>query len=211
MALGEFQWAQVISSVALLVAGTNAYFSFFRKARLRPRFGETLMLQLAENDRLRVKPELMLYNPGSTLAVVHRLSWELRRLSDDSRESLIWEENLTTVFSETDGRRKTNSRFESFPSALSIPGGDALSKRLQLATEHPFELLAGDYSLTVEVSSDGTRPRTVVTRTTVRLTNEDITFLRANQLGGKQHGPPDSSLFLSERRKYRLLSPCGTL
>jgi hypothetical protein len=134
MGLGDFPWTAVISSTALLVAVTNAYYSFFRKARLRPRFGETLMLQLAENERLRVIPELMLHNPGSPLAVVHQLSWELRSLSDDSRQSLIWEENLTTVFSEVDGHRKTDTRFESFPSTLSIPDGDAISKRLQLAT-----------------------------------------------------------------------------
>jgi len=182
MGLGEFQWPQVISSIALLVSVATAYFSFFRKARLRPRFGETLMLQLAENDRLRVKPELMLYNPGSTLAIIHQLCWELRRLSDDSRQSLIWEENLTTIFAETDGGRKIDTRFESFPSALSIPGGVALSKRLQLATEHSIELLAGDYSLTVEVNSDGTRPRMVISRTMLRLTNEDVAFLRANRL-----------------------------
>jgi hypothetical protein len=177
MGLGDFPWTAVISSTALLVAVTNAYYSFFRKGGLRPRFGETLMLQLAENERLRVIPELMLHNPGSPLAVVHQLSWELRSLSDDSRQSLIWEENLTTVFSEVDGHRKTDTRFESFPSTLSIPDGDAISKRLQLATEHAVELSAGDYSLTVEVNSDGTRPRTVVARTTLRFTNEDIVLL----------------------------------
>ena len=182
MDLGKFEWAQVIAVLALSVAVTNAYFTFFRKGDLQPRIGETMLLQLAESGRLRVKPEVTIHNPGATLAVVHELEWGLRALSDDSRQKLVWEENLTTVFVDDDETRRTDTRFESFPGTLVIPKGDAISKRMQLSTEHALPLKPGDYELTLKVSSDGTRSEANTLKTKLRVTDEDIRYLKDNQL-----------------------------
>lgn len=183
MELSKFEWAQAIAILALAVAVTNAYFTFFRKATLQPRFGETLLFQLAESGRLRLSPEVTIHNPGATLAVVHELGWELQSLTDDSRQRMIWEENQTTTFVEEGGTRKTDTRFESFPGTLFISKGDALSKRMQISTEHSLPLKAGDYELSLTVSSDGTSNDSVVAKAKLRLTDGDITFLKQNQLG----------------------------
>jgi hypothetical protein len=181
MPLGDFQWAQVLSVMALSVSLANAYFTFFRKARLKVRLGETLLLQVSENGRLRISPELALHNPGATLGVVHEISCELRKIADDSRERMVWEESLATVFRDENRRRDT--RFESFPGVLFVPKGEALIKRLQLSTEHPYEISEGDYELSVAVRSDGTAEKETGITTRLRLMAVDVKFLKENQLG----------------------------
>ncbi|NRF72415.1 hypothetical protein HLB44_36240 [Aquincola sp. S2] len=182
MDLGKFEWAQVIAVLALVIAATNAYFTFFRKAPLQPRIGETILLQLAEEDRLRVKPEVTFHNPGASLAIVHRLEWELRDLADGSSQNMIWDENLTTTFVDEGGQRRTDTRFESFPGTIYVSKGDAVIKRMQLSTARAIPLKATDYLLSLKILSDGTSSDAVSMNIKLRLTSEDISFLKENQL-----------------------------
>jgi hypothetical protein len=179
--LGDFQWAQVFSTLALFVSLVTAYFTFFRRAKLKARFGETLFLQLTEGGRFRLNPELAMHNPGATLGVMHELSCEIRRLLDDTRESLVWEENLATVF--VDEGRKRDTRFESLPGVLFIPKGEAVSKRLGLTTEHSFQPEEGNYELSAHIRTDGLAESDTNITTQLRLTKEDVQFLKENQLG----------------------------
>ena len=179
--LGDFAWAQVIAVPALVIAATNAYFTFFRKAPLRPRIGETILLQLAEEDRLRIKPEVTFHNPGATLAIVHRLEWELMSLSDSSSQRMVWDENQTTTFIEEGGQRRTDTRFESFPGTIYVGKGDAVTKRMQLSTSRAIALEASDYQLSLKVLSDGTSNDSVFGRIKIKLTDEDMAFLKENQ------------------------------
>ena len=143
-------------------------------------FGEVVLLQSGGEGRFRITPELAIHNPGSTLAVVHELSFELVRLSNDVREPLIWTENVTTVFKDDDRRRDT--RFESFPGILFIGGGEAAVKRVALESAHPYEPSATDYELSVRITSDGTARRQITARTKIRLDDDDVRFLKAHQL-----------------------------
>ncbi len=180
MPLGDFQWAQVIASVSLAVSLTTAYFSFFRRAQLKARFGETLLLQLSESGRLRISPELALHNPGATLGVVRGLTCEFRRLTDDTNEPMVWDEIQTTVFKEENRGRDT--RFESYPGVLVVPKGEALIKRLQLSTEHAYAISEGDYELSISVFSDGMATHETRVSTRLRFLADDVKFLKENQL-----------------------------
>jgi hypothetical protein len=183
----------VFSAFALLFSLVNAYYSFFRRGVLKADFGEVLHVQVNLDGYVRFTPEITLFNPGTTLAVTKGMEFRLVKVAEDSREDLQWTENVTTVFVDKDGSRYT--RFESYPSVMFIPGGQAISKRVALVTVHPIQLRGGDYEIGMTIRSEGTsRPR-VSTITRIRLTEDDIRFLTENKVGAATDVKPMLLLF----------------
>ncbi|ADV84621.1 hypothetical protein [Terriglobus saanensis] len=179
--LGAFGWTQVLSASALAVSIGNLYYSVFRKGTLMIKFGEVLQLQMFDDSRIRITPEVAIYNPGSKTAVIKQMEFEVLRIADDRREPLIWTENVTTIFVEEDRRRDT--RFESFPSTWFIPGEEAVSKRVAIETLHAFDILPGDYDVIVKVWSMGTSSYKRTVETKLRITKEDAEFIVKNKMG----------------------------
>jgi hypothetical protein len=192
--LGDFQWSQVFSALALFVSLSTAYFSLFRRGKLKTRLGETLLLQLNSDGRLRVFPELAMHNPGASLGMVYHLTGELRRQAEDSREQLRWRSNLTTVF--VDDGRRADTRFESLPGVIFLPKGDGLAKRLNLHTEHSYPLFAGDIDLTIDTWSGGFARKTTKVAAQIKLSQEDVDFLKEHQLPSPDSSGPFVHLFL---------------
>ncbi len=175
----DFGWKEAIAGVSLVVSLLTAYFSLFRPARLRVRFGKILLLQCVGDGSLHVKPELALLNEGATVAIVHEIAGELRRLSDDNRERLQWIETLTTEFNpETRG---TDTRFKSFPEIMFVAKSQAVATRLLLTTEHPYALAIGDYELEMVLQSDGTSVRRTTIKSRVRIRGDDIEWFDSNK------------------------------
>jgi len=194
MKLSYFDWPQILSTLALFVSLVTAYFSLFRRGKLKTRLGETLLLQLNSDGRLRVFPELALHNPGASLGMVYHLKGELRREADNLKEQLRWRANLTTVF--VDEGRRADTRFESLPGVIFLPKGDGIAKRLNLHTERSYKLLAGDIELSIEVWSDGLAKKTTTVGAKIKLNQQDIDFLKDNQLPSPNSSGPFVQLFL---------------
>jgi hypothetical protein len=170
----------------MVVSLSTLYLSVFRKGTLRIEFGEVLQIQMFEDGRISVTLELAIFNPGSKTAVTKQLTFELIRLLDDRREPMIWTQNVTTVFVEENRGRDT--RFESYPSTLFVPGGEAVSKRVALETLHSLDIRPGDYEVNVTIRSLGTSRYKRTARTKLRLATEDTAFIVTNKVG-----PPNTA------------------
>ena len=180
-----FTWKDISSFLALGVSLFTAYYSFFRKGRLKGRLGRVLLVQYRADGKTDFKPEISLVNTGATTAVVYHIFGEIRRLSDDVKETLIWIENLTTEFVPED--RTTDTRFAGFPETFAIAKSEAMKQRLLLATEHPFAIKPGDYEIELFIQSDGAAKPKMVIKSRMRARSEDVEFLETSM--GKGAGP----------------------
>ncbi len=192
-----FGWKDVISVAALLISVITAYLTLFRRGRLQPRFGKVMLLQYQGDGRIHFKIELSVQNPGARVAVIYDIAGELRRLSDDTREPLIWQLTLTTEFDpETHGN---DTRFKSLPETLFIAKTEAVKERLQFQTQKPYSFTPGDYEIEVSIRSDGTARSKTGLKSELRVSAEDIAFLeeyRTSQDGPKKQ---KNLYFLLER------------
>jgi hypothetical protein len=212
-----FAWKDVAAFLALGVSLFTLYWTVLRRGRLKVRLGRVMLIQYVTEGKTHFKPEISVINTGATTAVIYNISGWIRRMSDDSKENLVWIENLTTEF--VAANRSTDTRFQSFPDTIMVAKSEAVKQRLLLATVHPSNLQVGDYEMRLVIDCDGAaRPQTTV-EGKIRIRPDYIEFLekakpapdvnRAWNLRFTMEYGPNTNCYLAMPKKPPKSPPSG--
>jgi hypothetical protein len=163
--------------VALALAGYTFWYTTFYQGKFALGIGPTLMLQITNDGRFRLQPEITIENPGAATTLVNDVRWTLQA-PDGSSQKMTWENNVTTVYDQN--THDIDTRFDSWPGALVVPKDGVISKRMGLLTPSPYMPVVGIYTLTVTVKHNGKQ----ITGPTLKISvnSNNVTWLPQNQL-----------------------------
>jgi hypothetical protein len=173
----------VVAVAALLLSAITAYWTWLKGARLRVQLGDVVLLRYALERRAWIAPELSMFNGGARVGVVSKVSATLASRSDRRKSELRWVSNMTSEYeapSDVNPTGGPHTHFESFPTTIFVPGADWVVKRLELVSEHPFELVEGDYELTLDIRLEKRTAQTIAVSRTIRVRRQDELFLAGN-------------------------------
>lgn len=194
-----------IGLAALIISVTTAYFSFFRGAKLKYELGDVLLIRVNPDNKPILMPELALFNTGGRVGVITKITAEIVSITDNRKTPLTWASNLITEYKapvapgENSG---TQTRFESFPHVVFVSKGEAVIKRLGLASDTQYDLTVGDFDLALTIRTDSKIDNILMAKRTFRLRSQDITFITSNKAGTERRNlrlnfNPDLNVYLS--------------